>query len=178
MGSFGGGGRTTVDDFWLDDGGDDTGPPLTDGVIRDAERVLGVRLPAVYLRLLRVRNGGYLRRDCLPTANPTSWAEDHLRIESVWGVGFDRGIDGPRRHERSERGRVIPGVVVFADTPTGGHDFLQLDYRSCGPAREPSVAHFETEGGVSNPTPVAPSFAAFAAALVDSSRYSDEEAEP
>ena len=147
-------------------------------MVRNAERVLGVRLPAAYLGLLRVRNGGYPQRDCLPTAARTSWAADHVSVHSVWGVGFDRGIDGLRRHTLADRGRAVPGLVVFADTPSGGHDFLVLDYRACGPAGEPTVAHVETEGGVSDPLAVAPDFAAFALALVDDSRYCDEDAEP
>ena len=169
-----------MDDFWHDIADDEsTGPPLTDDMVRAAERMMGVRLPAAYIQLLRVRNGGYPRRECLPTDEPNSWAEDHVRIHSIWGVGFARGLDGPRRHKLADRGRAMPGVVVFADTPTGGHDYLVLDYRACGPDGEPRAAHVETEGDVGDPVVVAPDFEAFVRGLVDCDRFEevDEEEE-
>lgn len=65
-------------------------------------------------------------------------------------------------------------MVVFADTPSGGHDFLVLDYRACGPEGEPPVAHVETEGDVSDPVTVAPDFEAFARGLVGCSAYDED----
>ena len=69
------------------------GPPLTDDMIRAAETKLGYKLPSAYLNLLRVRNGGSLRRSCYPTQVPTSWAEDHVRLEGLLGIGGKWGID-------------------------------------------------------------------------------------
>jgi len=38
-------------------------PPLTDDLVSVAEKQLGVKLPAEYLALLRVQNGGYTASD-------------------------------------------------------------------------------------------------------------------
>ncbi|HVL39867.1 MAG TPA: SMI1/KNR4 family protein [Fimbriimonadaceae bacterium] len=162
-----------MNDFWSDVVDESSGPPLTDEMVRAAEQTLGVRLPAEYLRLLRIRNGGYPRRGCFPADSPNSWADDHVRVETIWGVGHARGIEGPRRHKLADRGAELPGVVVFADTPSGGHDFLVFDYRACGPEGEPQVAHVETEGDVGEPLVVAPNFEAFARGLVDCSPYDE-----
>src|SRR5207247_9709999 len=85
-----------ADDFW-DDPFDDsdyfTGPPVTEGMIRAAEAKLGYKLPQSYIRLIKIKNGGSLKRDCFPTTVPTSWAEDHVALSgirgfgSVWGCG-------------------------------------------------------------------------------------------
>ncbi|MCI0640159.1 MAG: SMI1/KNR4 family protein [Gemmataceae bacterium] len=168
-----------MDDFWHDVVDEYTGPPLTDDMVRVAEKIIGRKLPESYLRLLRIRNGGYPRRDCFPTSQPNSWAEDHIQIQTVFGVGFDLGIDGPRGFKLRDRGCPDLGIVI-ADTPSGGHDFILLDYRACGPHGEPKVAHVETEGGVSAPVVIAPDFETFARGLVDSARYdlADDEDEP
>jgi hypothetical protein len=60
-------------------------PPLTDVAVREAEEVLGVRLPAALLDLLRIQNGGGVasgRRTC-PAREPTSWAADHVPFEDL-----------------------------------------------------------------------------------------------
>lgn len=47
-------------------------PPLTDEAVGEAERVLGVELPAELLDLLRIRNGGGVTsgRRTFPTSGP------------------------------------------------------------------------------------------------------------
>jgi hypothetical protein len=56
-------------------------PPLTDDARRDAEQALGVRLPAAYLELLSVQNGGVVTPDfeAFATQEPTSWAPSMCR---------------------------------------------------------------------------------------------------
>ncbi|MGW3402967.1 SMI1/KNR4 family protein, partial [Streptomyces zhihengii] len=48
-------------------------PPLTDAVVQDAERRLGVRLPTSLLEILRVQNGGVVADSwsAFPTDVPT-----------------------------------------------------------------------------------------------------------
>ncbi len=69
-----------------------TGPPLTDAMVVSAERTLGYALPASYLQLLRVKNGGRPRRQCYPTAG-THWTNNHVRVLTVFGIGGRWGID-------------------------------------------------------------------------------------
>ena len=160
-------------DFWADAPGDwvgdvppwheYAGPGPTDELVRAAEGALGFRLPAAFLDLLRVQNGGLPRRRCFPVGR------GHVEITGLYGVGGFHGIDNPdrgSRHTIREWGFPDVGVVI-APTPSGGHDAVLLDYRECGPAGEPRVIHVETEGGGSVLTVLAPDFASFAAALTD-----------
>jgi hypothetical protein len=163
----------TVDatDFWADapDNWVDDIPPwheyvgseLTDELVRAAEEVLGYRLPAAYLRLLRIQNGGLPRRRCYPVGR------ERVTLIGLFGVGGWYGIDSPDRGSRymiREWGYPEVGVVI-APTPSGGHDTVMLDYSECGPAGEPRVIHVETEAATPQVQVLALDFAAFIAGL-------------
>ncbi|GAA2343032.1 SMI1/KNR4 family protein [Dactylosporangium salmoneum] len=57
-------------------------PPLTADLIAEAERQLGVALPADLIHLLRIQNGGVVAPawDACP-AEPNAWAGDHVPFE-------------------------------------------------------------------------------------------------
>ncbi|MEV5887021.1 hypothetical protein AB0L74_30880 [Streptomyces sp. NPDC052020] len=57
--------------FW-GEGDDGVQQPLTDEMVREAERVLGGTLPSALLGLLRVQNGGAVTADhhAFPTSRP------------------------------------------------------------------------------------------------------------
>jgi hypothetical protein len=164
----------TVDatDFWAD-APDDwvggvppwheyVGPELTDGSVCAAEEALGYKLPAAYLRLLRVQNGGLPRRRCFPAGR------GYVEVTGLYGVGGWYGIDSPDRGSRymiREWGYPEVGIVI-APTPWGGHDAVMLDYSECGPAGEPRVIHVETEAARPRVRVLATDFAAFLAGLV------------
>jgi hypothetical protein len=63
--------RMNAKTFWPEGQAPDF-PPVNPAMIAEAERVLGVRLPAAYLDLLRVRNGGETRGFVFPSSQPTS----------------------------------------------------------------------------------------------------------
>ncbi len=150
--------------FWSGIIDDHTGPPLTDEMIGAAEQALGYKLPAYYLRFLWLRNGGYPARCRFPTDAPTSWANDHIQITTLYGVGTDRGIGQSPQLVR-ERGYPPVGIVI-ADTPSGCDDAVMLDYSRCGPAGEPRVIYVESFGGP-NVTVLAPDFESFVNGLVE-----------
>jgi hypothetical protein len=143
-----------------------TGPPVTADAIRAAERSLGVRLPASYVTLLESRNGGTLRTKCFLTPFPTSWAQDHLAVDAILGIGGDWGIDSDElgsRYMVHEWGYPDVGVVVCA-MPSGGHDTVMLDYRECGPEGEPVVVYVDEDRV---PRLIARSFAEFLDGLIE-----------
>jgi SMI1/KNR4 family protein SUKH-1 len=145
-----------------------TGHPLTDAMIRAAEAKLGYKLPEAYLQLLRVKNGGSPSRQCFPTGR-SGWADDHVRIISIRGVGFPRGIDS---HYQGSRFMIeewgYPDVGIYlADTPSAGHDGIMLDYRECGPEGEPCVIHVDTEADAPEIQVLAPNVETFLRGLVD-----------
>ncbi|MFI6080359.1 SMI1/KNR4 family protein [Streptomyces sp. NPDC051217] len=67
---------------------------LTEAMVREAERALGVRLPSALLDLLRVQNGGIVAADhgTYPTTGQTSWSEDHVPFDSLMGIGRRDGM--------------------------------------------------------------------------------------
>jgi hypothetical protein len=152
--------KAWLDEFW----GDSTyftGPPLTDEMVRHAERRFGYKFPAGYLRLLRLRNGGSPRREFFHVSGLLGW-ENYLGIDSLRGIGkhFWR-IDTP------DSGLYPQIGLIICDTPSGGHDYVMLDYRECGPKGEPRVVHAVQGEGLRGLTVLAPDFAAFVAALSD-----------
>jgi hypothetical protein len=148
--------------------GDDyyTGPAVTAEMIREAERSLGVHLPAAYVSLITDRNGGTLRRRCFPTPFPTSWAPDHIGVDALLGVGGEWGIDSDElgsRYMVAEWGYPDVGVVICA-MPSGGHDAVMLDYRACGLDGEPVVVYVDEDRA---PRQIAESFEAFVDGLIE-----------
>jgi hypothetical protein len=143
-----------------------TGPKLTAELVSDAERQLGYRLPRAYIDLLFERNGGRPVRRCFPMTARTSWAEDHIKIDALVGIGGTVGIvddDGlGSAYMIEEWGYPRIGVVICA-MPSGGHDTIMLDYRECGPSGEPAVVYIDEDRSIH---PLARTFAEFLGSLV------------
>jgi len=117
-------------------------------LIARVEADLGYRLPAFYVALMRVRNGGIPVNTCFPTTEATSWADDHIAITSISGIGYEKlyslcgGLGSQFMIDQWE----YPAIgVVVADCPSAGHDLVMLDYRACGPQGEPAVVHIDQE---------------------------------
>lgn len=64
----------------------------TDELIADVEKELGYKLPASYIWLMKQHNGGIPFNTCFPTDSPTNWAEDHIAITGIYGIGRERTI--------------------------------------------------------------------------------------
>lgn len=144
-----------------------TEPPPSDELIARVEADLGYRLPAFYVALMRTRNGGIPRYRYFPTTEATGWADDHIAITGIVGIGYDKlyslcgGLGSQFMLDEWE----YPAIgVVVADCPSAGHDLVMLDYRACGPTGEPAVVHIDQENDCHTIT-LAPSFEAFARGL-------------
>jgi len=162
--------------FW-DDSDYFTGPALTAEAVAGAEASLGYLLPAAYVELLTSRNGGCPRRDCFPTATPTSWADDHIALSGIRGIGGKWGIDSPTLGSKvmiEEWGYPRIGIVV-GECPSAGHDVVMLDYSLCGPHGEPQVIHVETERDSPEVTVLAPNFAKFIEGLVAAETFDHKQ---
>ncbi|MFJ3336016.1 SMI1/KNR4 family protein [Streptomyces sp. NPDC086766] len=152
-------------------------PPSPELIASLEEELGGYRLPASYLALMAARNGGVPTRAHFPMTEPTSWADDHIEITGIRGVGRARpqslgGTFGSRFWIDTWD---YPDIgVYFAATPSAGHDMLALDYRACGRLGEPSVVHVAQEYDFAI-TPVAENFEAFITGLVDGSAYDTSE---
>jgi hypothetical protein len=166
-------------EFWGVPDSDTSEEHITPELVHAVETTLGYALPADYVRLLQVQNGGSPKRTCFPTSTRTCWAEDHVAVSCISGLGGRRGIASPTMgspHFIESWGYPKLGIV-FAESPTAGHDAFMLDYSSCGPRGEPTVIHVGVLMGYEpDITFLAADFATFIRGLVDESRY-DRSAE-
>ncbi|MEQ1823472.1 MAG: SMI1/KNR4 family protein [Fimbriimonadaceae bacterium] len=146
-------------------------PPLTDEMVAEAERQLGVKLPEYYVDLLRIQNGGSTNEFAFPMSVRTSWAPDHISLSELAGIVLDPETESCQNimvTEYMTREWDLPPNQVLL---TGeGHWWITLDYRN-GP--EPSVAWIDVECG--EDIQIASSFSAFYAGLVPERTFWDQE---
>ena len=148
--------------------------PPSDDLIASVESELGgYRLPAAYIELARVHNGGTPRRTAFPTNRPTSWADDHIEITGIAAIGRSRTYslcgDLGSNFMIEEWGYPRIGVCV-ADTPSAGHEMVMLDYRACGRTGEPEVVYVDQEENFEI-TVLAPDFESFIRGLVSAEAF-------
>jgi hypothetical protein len=125
--------------------------------------VLGIRSAA----------SNHASRSVLWRTGGTDWADDHVEVSGIRGIGGAWGIDSALRGNRymiQEWGYPDVGIVV-GQTPSAGHDGIMLDYSECGPGGEPRVIHVDTEGDEPQIQVLAPNFEAFLFGLVDCSPF-------
>lgn len=147
--------------------------------IASVEKKLGYKLPASYIELMRVQNGGLVNKTCFPTAEPTSWAEDHITISGISGIGSTKAYSlcGSLGSKFMIEEWGYPDIgVCICDTPSAGHDLVMLDYSACGPEGEPRVVHVDQEMDYEI-TFLAPSFEAFVRGLVSEDVYDTSAAD-
>lgn len=148
-------------------------PKPTTDMIASIEQELGFRLPTSYIELMQSQNGGLPRNCCHPTQQKTSWADDHIAITGIMGIGRTKiyslcgGLGSKFMQE--EWGYPDFGICI-CDCPSAGHDMVMLDYRECGRNGEPRVIHVDQERYYKI-TPLAENFEAFIRGLVNESVY-------
>lgn len=147
--------------------------PFTAEGLTAIEQELGYKLPAAYVALMRTHNGGIPVNTRFPTNEATSWADDHVAITGILGIGRTKAnslcgeFGSPFMIE--EWGYPAIGVYI-CDCPSAGHDMVLLDYSACGPQGEPTVAHVDQEADYAI-TYLAPDFETFIRGLVNDEVY-------
>ena len=150
-----------------------TEPPPTEKLITSIERELGVRLPDCYVILMKTRNGGIPHNRCFPTETPTSWAEDHVAISGIMGIGREKrySLCGDLGSQFMQEEWGYPNIgICICDCPSAGHDMIMLDYRKCGKDGEPEVVHVDQENDYEI-TFLSGNFETFIRGLVNDSVY-------
>ncbi|WP_238011891.1 SMI1/KNR4 family protein [Dactylosporangium sp. AC04546] len=145
-------------------------PPLTDELVIDAERNLGVALPLDLLHLLWTQNGGVIADawDACP-ADTTFYADDHVPFEHLYGIapagqaGTITLLDTPYLVQEWD----LPSPVVLLSGQ--GHYWLALDYRDCGPEGNPPVVWIDNE--MKHELSLAPNFRTFVERLTASAAF-------
>lgn len=120
----------------------------SDELIISIEDELGYKLPDSYISLMKLHNGGIPTKTCHLTKTPTSWAEDHISISGIMGIGRKKiySICGELGSQFMIDEWGYPNIgVVICDCPSAGHDLIMLDYRKCGSNGEPEVVHVDQE---------------------------------
>jgi hypothetical protein len=143
-------------------------PPLTDEMILEAQRRLDVVLPASYIEVLRVRNGGLLRRCEHPIY--LDIMKSNICVSMLYGIGVDDGIDSTDGTHYflskflAHQWSLPEGSVVFSKF---GHVGLSFAYHQAVDKSDPPVVFHYAECYPDVITvPVAPSFKALISALV------------
>ena len=154
--------------------------PPSDELIASVEEELGYKLPAAYIWLMKQHNGGIPVNTCYPCDEPTCWAEDHVAITGIFGIGREKSCSlcGELGSQFMIDEWEYPAIgVAICDCPSAGHDMIFLDYRACGPQGEPAVVHVDQENDYKI-THLADSFEEFVRGLEHESLYDpDEDAE-
>ena len=151
--------------------------PPSDELIASVEEELGYKLPASYIWLMKRHNGGIPVNTCYPTDTPTTWAEDHVAIAGIFGIGREKSYSlcGELGSQFMIDEWEYPAIgVAICDCPSAGHDMIFLDYRACGPQGEPAVVHVDQENGYKI-THLADSFEEFIRGLEHESLYDPDE---
>ncbi|MBM7690745.1 hypothetical protein JOC77_000148 [Peribacillus deserti] len=111
--------------LWRDDTDEFKLEPLTDEMVKKAEEELKVKLPESYIKILKEQNGGYINYDSHPSDTPNSWADDHVNVEHILGIGEENGIlESAYLIEEWDLPKNV--VLVTGD----GHSWIALDYRN------------------------------------------------
>ena len=151
--------------------------PPSDELITSVENELGYKLPASYIWLMKQHNGGIPRNTCYPCDEPTCWAEDHVAITGIFGIGREKSCSlcGELGSQFMIDEWEYPAIgVAICDCPSAGHDMIFLDYRSCGSRGEPAVVHVDQENDYKI-THLADSFEEFIQGLEHESLYDPDE---
>ncbi len=115
---------------------DEPPPPLDPSEVARLEALLAVRLPSALVALLRVRNGGYLRRSRFRYR--AGDVEDVVSVSSLTGIGIGGGVDDLFRVPYLRGEWEVPEWAVMLSGD--GHTWVALDYRG---SAEPSVVYLE-----------------------------------
>lgn len=150
--------------------------PLIDSLLNSTEKELGYKLPKSYIELMKNQNGGLPINCSFPTNETTSWAEDHVDICGIMGIGKTKtySLCGELGSQFMKDEWGYPDIgVYFADCPSAGHDMVCLDYRNNGKDGEPEVVHVDQEDDYKI-TYLAKNFEEFVKGLVNEDVYNEE----
>ena len=112
--------------------------PLTEQMIIKAEAKLKVKLPESYINLLKEQNGGSIQYNAFPMSVPTSWADDHINVDHILGIGEQQGIV-ESDYFINEWG-LPENIVLFSGD---GHSWVAFDYRN--KTEEPPILYIDID---------------------------------
>lgn len=155
------------DEFW--DSNYYNNPTLKDNMVDIAEKILKVKLPTLLVTILKAQNGGYTKGFAFPTTVKTSWADNHVPLDELFGIVTDKTFKTAHnildtQYMIEEWGLPDKLVLLTGD----GHWFIVLDYRK---GDKPTITWFDTE--MDQDIHIANSFEEFFEGLVSYETFED-----
>lgn len=141
--------NSNMNDFWEDSelANEYISKPVTDEQISSVEEQLVFKLPASYINMMKIHNGGIPHATRYPVGQPTSHGKDYIVISGIFGIGRDKpkSLCGKRGSRYMIENYNYPEIgVVICDCPSTG-DAVMLDYRPSGNDGEPEVIYVDRE---------------------------------
>lgn len=112
--------------------------PLTKEMIEKAEEKLKIKLPQSYITILQEQNGGSIKFNSYPTDVPTSWADDHINVDHILGIGPKDSI--VQSEAIIKEWDMPEGLILFNGD---GHTWVAFDYRTV--SSDPSIVYVDNE---------------------------------
>jgi hypothetical protein len=112
----------------------------SDELIASIEQELSYKLPASYIELMRLHNGGMPINNCFPIE------DDYVQICGISGIGLSKiySLCGELGSTFFTGEGQYPNIgCCICDTPSAGHDMIMLAYTKCGKQGEPEVVHVD-----------------------------------
>lgn len=125
------------------------GKTPTDEDFEKVEKELGYRLPESYKVLMRIQNGGELKKNTFEVPFQRNWSRDLVDVMNMYGIDSNKrySLCGEFGNKLWIEEWKYPNIgIAICDTLSGGHDMIFLDYSDCGPEGEPCVVHIDQEG--------------------------------
>ncbi len=112
--------------------------PLTDEIVEKAEEKLKIKLPQSYINILKDQNGGYIKFNSYPSDVPTSWADDHINVDHIFGIGQKDSI--LQSESLIKEWEMPEGLILFNGD---GHTWVAFDYRNV--SSEPPIVFVDND---------------------------------
>ena len=130
-------------DFW---NGEAYESSLIDEEIVLVEKELGYKLPKSYIEMMKLHNGGMLKKNNFPVEEEiwplTDEEYPNLSLYEFFSIGHGKNVlcgEMGQKLWREEWGYPDYGVYII-DMSSSGHNLIMLDYRKCGKEGEPELA--------------------------------------
>ena len=153
------------------------GKTATDEDFKKVERELGYRLPEAYKVLMKIQNGGELRKNTFQGPFRRSWSRGFFDVNYIYGVdsSSEYSLCGKFGHKLWIEKWKYPNIgIAICGSVSGGHDIIFLDYSDCGPEGEPCVVNIDQEADYEI-TYLADNFKDFIDGLFSDEEYEDED---
>lgn len=131
-----------LNSFWENSDENTVDVIINEGLIEEAEKKIGRKLPGAYLEILNQKNGGVPKKKYFQIDDSN---DNYIEIASILGIGGERGIDGElgSRYLIDEWGYPDSGVI-FGHGIAGG-TVIMFDYLNIELNDEPEVIFIDLE---------------------------------